>query len=430
MKSLALWQKLEYTDMNPGLGRIRVFLKEIGDPQECYWSVHIAGTNGKGSTAVMIASMLETAGYKTGLYTSPHLVSLNERMRVNSKEIASPRLEVLGKEYYALAKKFKLTFFEFITALAFIYFKEEKIDIAVLETGLGGRFDATNIIKRPAVTVITGIDYDHTDILGDSIAKIAMEKAGIIKEGCPVINGAGRKITLKVVSSTAKRSGSEIWIAGRDFKTKGVKTNWTKCMQYISYCDKFGKINIQVPLLGKYQVNNAGLAVAAARILDKNGFRLSNAAIKEGLRKSKWPGRFDVRRLRLNGKDRTIILDGAHNPGGIKVFSESFKESVWAEKPFNVIFGVLKDKDYKKIAEEILKLDGKVVIVPVRSARTIDVQDLRKVFLRIDSKHEVSVSGSLREALGQTTGTTVVVGSLYLVGEALQIIKKGEQNHG
>ena len=409
--------------MKPGLASITGFLRDAGNPQESYRTVHIAGTNGKGSTECMISRILEKAGYRTGLYTSPHLVRLTERISVDSKQPGRAVLERLAKKYYSLAKKHSLTFFEFITALAFIYFREQKVAVAVLETGLGGRFDATNVVKSPAVSVITDIDYDHTEILGASLSRIAGEKAGIIKPGCPVISGVENTAAKKVIERFAGKCGSELWEFKADFCSSASRTDWKKACQHFTYRDKKGAVRIELPLLGEYQVKNAALAAATARMLATEGFGIPGKAVRDGIGAVRWPGRFDVRRVRLSGKNKTVILDGAHNPGGIKMFSRSFKKSIWAKRPFDVIFGVLRDKNYTEIAKYIAGLGEKIILVPVRSERTLGTGSLKEVFNGLHLKNNVSVEGSLRKALVKTGNTVVVTGSLYLVGEALKIME-------
>ena len=430
MRKLDLWQKLEYTAMRPGLERIKAFLKEAGNPEKSYKIVHVAGTNGKGSTAAMIAKVLEASGYRTGLYISPHLVSMTERISVNSKEISAKVLHGMSRKYFSLAKKHSLTFFEFITAIAYIYFKEQKIDAAVLETGLGGRFDATNVIERPAVTVITSIDYDHTEILGRTISRIATEKAGIIKCGSPCVCGAENKSALKVIERKAEDSSSDIWEVNRDFKAEPLATDWKRVNQSIVYKDKYGSLKIDLPLLGNYQIRNAGVAVAALRALGRSGLKISEKAIKKGIKAVKWQGRFDVRKISSGAEAKTVILDGAHNPEGIRSFMSSFKKSAWAKKPFDIIFGVLKDKDYRNIVKEISNSGAeRIFIVPVKSSRALGISDIKRQFGVFQSESRVVALPSLGVALKQLGQTAVVAGSLYLVGEAMKIINhKGEKN--
>jgi len=420
-KELDLWQLSEYTAMKPGLERIKAFLAAIGNPEKRFKAVHIAGTNGKGSTAIMIASILESAGYKTGLYISPHLVRLNERISVNSRQIDSKRLADIGGRYYGLAKKYNLTFFEFITAIAFIYFTERNIDIAVLETGLGGRFDATNVIESPLIAIITGIDYDHTQILGKTITEIAGEKAGIIKQKCFVLSGAENKAASCIIRKAAEKNKCVFWEIKKDFKNKYIKTDWKCCTQYVRYSGAGLDISLRVPLLGIYQRKNSSLAAAAAQMLNELGFLITDKAVVNGIANAKWPGRFDVRQAEVNGCNRTIILDGAHNPQAMSSFVSSFKESRWAEKSKNVIFGVLQDKDYIRVAKEALKLGGSFMLTPVKSRRTLDKAELETMFKTVCKNNSFAVTGSLEEALSKTDESVIVItGSLYLVGEALK----------
>lgn len=425
MKSLDLWQLNEYTDMKPGLERIRAFLSELGGPQKSFKAVHVAGTNGKGSTAMMVSKILEAAGYKTGLYVSPHLVRMTERVRVNSKEISARRLEMLGRRYFKMAEGHKLTFFEFITALAYIYFSEEKIDIAVLETGLGGRFDATNVIDKPLVSVITDIALDHTAVLGKTIAAIAKEKAGIIKQGAPVVSGASNPAASSVIRAAARSRGCAVAEYGRDFGYKHLRTDWKRSKQFIEFKGRGKKIELVLPLLGEYQPKNCSLAAACAQTLNREGFSMPDKAIVNGVKRAVWPGRFDVRRVRLSGKAKTVILDGAHNPQAMDSFVRSFKESIWSKRSFDVIFGMLKDKDYSAAAKAVSKIGGNIIAVAVSSKRALEPGKLLKALSARRTKGAITSARSLKEALGRTVSDTVVItGSLYLVGEALKYLDK------
>jgi dihydrofolate synthase/folylpolyglutamate synthase len=427
-KRLDLWQQIEYTAMKPGLSRIKAFLAAIGNPEKSFKSVHIAGTNGKGSTAMMIANIIESAGYKTGLYISPHLISINERISVNSRNISAERLEELGNKYYELSKKHGLTFFEFITAITFVYFAEKKVEVAVLETGLGGRFDATNVIEKPLLSIITAIDLDHTKILGKTIPLIAKEKAGIIKYKCNVISGAENKNAALVVRNAAKNNKSDLWEIDRDFKYKYIETDWKNKTQVIAYSGLGRVIKLYVPLLGQYQRKNSALAAAAAQMLKRSGLLIPETAIVKGITNSRWPGRFDVRSVIISGRRKTVILDGAHNPQAMDSFVSSFKESCWADKSKDVIFGALKDKDYVSVAKEVLDLGGRLIVTPVKSKRTLNRTELLKVFRTIDRNGRFVAADSLVDALKKTEADLVVItGSLYLVGEALKILVKG--NH-
>lgn len=416
------WQQYEYTAMKPGLGRIRRFLKAAGGPQRSFKTVHIAGTNGKGSTARMLASILEAAGYRTGLYTSPHLVRIHERMQVNSRPIPGEALESLAAKYAPLAKRHTLTFFEFITGIAFAYFAAEKIDVAVIETGLGGRFDATNVIEKPEISVITDVDIDHCQILGKTLQKIAFEKAGIIKKGRPVISGVTRPAARRVIRKVARENGSPSSELGKDF-TAGVRgVKWEEGRQRIFFRSGSGCRELDLSLLGPHQARNCALALAAAECLSVGGLSIENEAVKRALARVSWPGRFDVKMVRLGGKKAVIVLDGAHNPGGMRRFAETWKQSIWGRKKRAFVFGVLADKEYGEMAGILAPLADRVILVPAASSRNADVSKVAGQWGRFLAPDKIETADSVVAGLrrGARDGVCAVTGSLYVIGEAIR----------
>ncbi|OGS24390.1 MAG: hypothetical protein A2314_07850 [Elusimicrobia bacterium RIFOXYB2_FULL_50_12] len=422
MDTLEQWQHREYTGMKPGLERVRRFLKRIGNPQECFKSVHIAGTNGKGSTARILSSILQGSGYKTGLYISPHLYSITERIQVNGLPIGRHELETLSCRYRALAKDCKLTFFEFITGLAFIYFSAMDVDIAVLETGLGGRFDATNVITNPLASIITDVDYDHRHILGDTLAEIAGEKAGIIKNGCPVISGAGRPAASNVIRREARTKDAPFFELGRDFNAKPIRTAWTRRCQVIRYDGTKRHFSFRLPLLGNFQLRNSAMAIAAAEQINLQGLNLN---IDFGnISTTGWNGRFDVRLVSSGGKKRTFILDGAHNPGAMRAFTGTWKQSPWGKRKQTFIFGMLQDKDAPAILRHLAPAVSNVILTPVSSPRTMTTGRLYKLWRRWLPHENIQLATSAAEAirLASAQRVTAITGSLYLVGEILKII--------
>ncbi|MCX5782522.1 MAG: bifunctional folylpolyglutamate synthase/dihydrofolate synthase [Elusimicrobia bacterium] len=428
---LDLWQKNEYLKMKPGLERIKIFLQRIGSPQKSLNIVHVAGTNGKGSVSKMIASVLSASGYKTALYTSPHLVNIYERIEIDGNSIDEDDLNRLAKRYYKLAKKAGLTFFEFITAVAIVYFKENKVDIAVLETGLGGRFDATNIFEKPLVNVITEIGYEHTEILGNTIEKIAKEKAGIIQECCPVVSGVENSQAKNIIKGVAKTKNAPLIQLNKDFKYKINKIDWKNKVQKVFYKSKYLKENVSLSLLGEHQAKNCSIALAALEVISKNGFKINFKKASKILNKVHWPGRFDIRKMKFEDKVKTLILDGAHNPSAIKAFVKTFISSPWGNEKVAVLFNVMKDKDYKSMVKILLPIVKKVILLPTGLKREISINKLSSLWKKYIGKRNVINLESLKDVLCKLKDENIflVCGSLFLVGKLMKEIKLLEKEN-
>ncbi|OQA92608.1 MAG: Folylpolyglutamate synthase [Elusimicrobia bacterium ADurb.Bin231] len=380
-----------------GLGRIKNFLTYLGCPQDAARTVHVAGTNGKGSVCAFITSILRSAGYKTGLYISPHITSLRERIQVNGSEISKKEVSAFVDKYRSAASSFQLTYFEFITAMAFWYFKKCNTDYNVLETGLGGRLDATNIVKRPVVSVITNVSFDHTKILGASIEKIAFEKAGIIKKNVPVVTAAEGK-ALSVIKKIAADKKCRICAAAQ---LDG---------------------NVIVPLRGAHQIVNAGTAVSVARVLG-----IAERQIKSGIENVRFAGRFDVRIIKYRGSDVAIIFDGAHNPAASQALSAALKEYLRGEK-ICFVFGVLADKHFKKIVKNLSDRVSMVVVAKPDNPRGAACQTICREFAFYMSRDKIysgkSVSHALVKAIKQLDARKIcITGSFYTVSEGLQCLK-------
>jgi len=384
-RSIRYLESLHSRGIQLGLDRVEELFHKIGDPQKSFHSIHIAGTNGKGSVAAMLSSILYQAGYKVGLYTSPHLVEYTERVRINEKDISkskySDALETVRKGLKRL-KGVKLTEFEVLTAAAFLLFKQEKVDIAVVEVGLGGRLDATNVI-HPELSIITNIGLDHTDLLGHTLQKIAKEKAGIIKKGVPLLTG--EKKVWKLLRYICNKRGARFIRAGH-FRAGNV------------------------PLQGAHQVENARIALAAVKILNRSGFKISASQARAGLKHTRWPGR-----LQIISKKPLIILDGAHNPAGAHELNRYLGRT---EKKFTMIIGMQRNKDIKKFIGEIKPNTKRFIVVSSThpNAAPADLV-IRKAGLKNASKGR-DLRSALRSALsyGDPIG---ISGSLYLVGDVL-----------
>ena len=407
---------LENMGIKLGLSRVRELLHELGDPQNRYRSVHVAGTNGKGSVCAMTASILQASGIRTGLYTSPHLVDFRERIMIDGEMISESEVVDLAREVREVGDRSAdsadrpLTFFEVTTAIAFLYFARKGVQVAVIEVGMGGRLDATNVIT-PDVCVITRISKEHVQYLGDTVAKIAYEKAGIIKSGVMVITAEDQPDAIKVLDSIARDKGTYLSLAGVDFEfhLKGDDRSGIAV-----HLDSIGRV-VQLPLLGEYQASNAAMACETALELRKRGLRISEETIAEGLSKVVWPGRLEVIQ-----DSPLVIFDVSHTPEGAKVAVEELLKIKRGHT--TVVLGVLNDKDLDGIAQEFAKVSDAVIASMPRTSRAFTAEQVRDVMVRYCG--DVSINDDVGESLGLALGrsekgdTVIVAGSLYTVGEA------------
>ncbi|MDR1474804.1 MAG: bifunctional folylpolyglutamate synthase/dihydrofolate synthase [Endomicrobium sp.] len=411
----------EYSGMKPGLSRIKKFLKDVGNPQDSLKSVHIAGTNGKGSTAVFISEILKAAGYKTALYTSPHLININERISINGENISEEIFKDLSGKYIDKAKKYRLSYFEYLTSLAFIYFTLARVDVAIIETGLGGRFDATNIIKRPLACVITSIAKDHQELLGNTIENIAFEKAGIIKKDCDVVCGKLPKKAEIII-----KSKSIPCMYGKKFKSDNISITCTPSQKFDYKSKSLNLRNIEIQMLGLHQVINASVAVCVSELLSRKRFLISQTAIKQGLKNSFWPGRFDIKNLLIDDKSFKIIIDGAHNTQGLNAFFDTFKKLGFAKEKRTFIFAAMKEKEHKQMAKKIVPFAKKIVLPYIKNDRAVNPIDLKKEFSKYISEENLFVAGCVDKALHMVDNGELglTIGSLYLAGEVLTTVQK------
>ncbi len=360
---------ISWTFCKPGLDRIAQLCEKLGHPERELKCIHVAGTNGKGSFCAMTASILKAAGYTTGLYTSPFIRTFNERMQINGENIADEELA----EITALVRPFadsmedKPTEFELITAIAFEYFHRHNCDVVVLETGMGGRLDSTNIIQTPLLSVITGIALDHTAFLGETVQAVAREKAGIIKAGIPALFGGEDETAAKVIAETAKARGSRFY---RTDYTRLADIRATLDGTCFDYKDRK---NVGIRLLGLYQPKNAALVLDAVDILRKNGMEIPEDAVLQGLMNAVWHARFEI-----VGRDPLVIFDGAHNPQGIEQAVNSVKQYFNGEKVY-LLTAVLKDKDYTGIANMLSEIAARAFTMTPDSPRALDAADYAQV---------------------------------------------------
>ena len=359
---------ISWSFCKPGLERIGALCEALGNPQDRLKFVHVAGTNGKGSFCSMLSSILTAAGYKTGLYTSPYIKVFNERMQINGKNIENERLVELTERVRPVADAMtdKPTEFELITAIAFLYFAEAECDVVVLEAGMGGRLDSTNIISSSLLSVITGIALDHVAFLGDTVEKIAAEKAGIIKPGSPVLFGGEDISAERVIAGRAAELGSDF------SKTDRTQLTVKEAILDGTVLDYKERRDLEIKLLGLYQPKNVSTVLDAVDILKSRGLIISDAAVKDGLLRAKWPARFEI-----ISENPLIIFDGAHNPEGITVATESIAH--YFNDKVTVLSGVLKDKDYNFIAGELSKIADSAFTITPDSPRALSATEYAEI---------------------------------------------------
>jgi len=411
----------EYESMRPGLLRIKKFLKKIGEPQDKLKVIHIAGTNGKGSTAAFIFEILKAGGYKAGLYTSPHLIDVNERIKIDDKNISKEIFDTLLDKYLEKAIEYKLSYFEYLTVLAFIYFADQRVDIAVIETGLGGRLDATNVVKKPLICVITSIAKEHQEILGAEIREIALEKAGIIKKGVCIVCGRLPEKAIVVIEKRANPYRYE-----KDFKTTNnkIKGIYGQEFDYVSESTKLQ--NIEISLLGRHQLVNASIAIFVAELLNKKGYDLDETHVRTGLKNTIWQGRFEVRKVKYKGKNFELIIDGAHNIQGINAFFKTFKQLGFSKKKRIFIFAVMREKKYKYMVKKIASFAKKVVLLKINNDRALESGVLRREFSKYIGRNSICTADSVENAYDMISDgeTAAAIGSFYLAGEILKHINE------
>jgi dihydrofolate synthase/folylpolyglutamate synthase len=401
-----------------GLETIKRILSALGNPHENFTSIHVAGTNGKGSVASALSSILHESGYKVGLYTSPHLVRFNERICINNCQISDADVV---KSYKAVQQVHhgdrSPTFFEFATAMALYEFGRQKVEWAVIETGMGGRYDATNIIT-PAISIITNVSMEHRDYLGNTLAQITREKAGIIKQRTPVVTAVKQKQAQSVVQRVAHKKSAPVFMLGKNFTVRRNRTG------YFSY---YGIENtwhdLQTPLLGHYQVQNAALALAASELLNKLKAEISFKSIKNGLTKTRWPGRLEI----VSDKP-LVILDGAHNLIAARNLSK-FLAANLVNRRIILVVGILDDKPYAPMLKSLLPVCSRAIITRAKTDRALPTQKLYATAKKIisDVTTVADVAKAAKHAI-ETAGPDDVVciaGSLYVVGEAKEAIEKG-----
>jgi len=404
------------------LENITVLMERLGRPDRTYPIVHIAGTNGKGSTAAFLESILRAAGFRTGLNTSPHLERINERIRINGEEVSDQifaetftRVQEVIEELLAAGRlEAHPTYFECVTALAFEVFARERVEFAVVEVGLGGRLDATNIV-RPQVSVITRIDFDHENYLGHSLEEIAREKAGIVKAGVPVATAPQLPEVREVLRGKARELDATIVDTGEDFDLEREIAE-AGCARARARARAMGEaVRLAPGLPGRFQLENALNAVATARLLQARGYRITNQNIEQGIRSAEWPGRLE--RLQA-GPD--VYLDGAHNPGAARELAQ-FLEENFARRRVYLIFGAMRDKSVDEMTGILFPLASEVIFTQPGTPRAVSANQLADLAGHHAARYTVirDAEEALESALAKARSddAVFVTGSLYLVGQ-------------
>lgn len=411
--------------MRLGLDNIKKLLELLGNPQNNLKIIHVAGTNGKGSTCSFISSILKESGYKVGLYTSPFLETFTERIRVNGENISE---EEVGKIVSLIKEKIEImvsegysypTEFEIVTAMAFYYYNQEKVDFVALEVGLGGRYDATNVIDKPVVSAITSISLDHTGILGDTLAKIAFEKGGIIKENCPTIVYPQQEEASEVIKNICAEKKSKYIEC--DFKNIEIKSSNINSQIY--NCNINGKElrDLEIKLIGDHQIKNSIVALNVIEYL--NDIKITNISeenIRKGLLETKWPGRIEK-----ISENPMFIIDGAHNEEGAKSLANSI-DKYFENKNKILVIGMLEDKDIESVLDLLIPKFNRVITTTPDNPRAIDANKLKEKIERYNI--EVTCKPNIKEAVGYALEISnkddiiISAGSLYMIGNVRTII--------
>ena len=407
-----------------GAQRAELLLKDMGNPEEKLNIIHVAGTNGKGSTCAYIAQILQENGYKTGLFTSPHLVDVRERIRINNEMISKDDF-VKAYEYVEEHSSGELAYFDYLFGMAMYYYNMQNVDYVVMETGLGGRLDATNAVKNPLISVITTISLEHTAILGDTIEKIATEKAGIIKPGIPVVCSGVDRQAAKVIKETADDNGSPCIII--DENIYELKQNTYGYIDFLIHNEYYKNDCFRLATNALYQMENASIALTVCAVLKDSGVKLDDRLTKEAVSKTHWAGRMEL--LRDN-----LYVDGAHNPQGIQSFVDSVNslyENSRLDKA-TLLFSVVSDKNYDRMIKILCgcKHFRQIYVTITGGVRKLPADIIKKTFEEHMKDTAVYVFESVEEAMKKWDNRLMfATGSLYLVGDVDRALERKENNH-
>ncbi|MCO0597904.1 bifunctional folylpolyglutamate synthase/dihydrofolate synthase [Peribacillus butanolivorans] len=406
--------------MNFGLSRMETLLTKLGNPQEGLKYIHIAGSNGKGSTLHYIKEILLAEGIRVASFTSPYLIRMNEQLKINTDEISDNDFVAAFQELWPIVQEMDSagngpTQFEILTAMAFSYFSKKEVDLVLMETGLGGRLDTTNVIQ-PLLSIITSISLEHTNILGNTLAEIASEKAGIIKSGAPIISGVTAEEPAKVIEEKAASADVPYYQLGRDFYVNDVKQSKHGQSFSISL-DNRSIRNIDLQMLGRHQIDNAALAVAAVMLVIEG---IDEKSIRKGIGEAKWNGRFEK-----ISDEPLVIIDGAHNPAGIEVLIETLKTH-YPDYTYRFIFSSFRDKDYSQMLHMLEKEAIEIIITEFNHERAADAEKLYKQCSHENKSIDKDWQSAIRKGR-QNTGEKeilVITGSLYFLSLVREFISE------
>lgn len=411
---------LQWHGIKLGLDNPRTLLQRLGNPQDSYDTIHIAGTNGKGSTAAMLSAMLRHKGVSTGLFTSPHLLSFTERIVVDGVQITQDEVVELAGLLRSVSDGMSPTFFEIVTAMGFLHFRARGVDCAVVETGMGGRLDATNLVS-PRVVVITPVGMDHKEFLGQSLGEIAGEKAGIIKPGVPVITAAQEPEVMAVIEARAADLGASLHVAGREFGAENIERD-AHGVVFDYHCGVGTIKRLRIPLRGEYQALNASLAIRAFELTHKP---LDSRVVLDALSTAAWPGR--IQRV---ADDPPVYIDGAHNAAAAEALAAELLADDMAGR-MTLVLGVMSDKDASGIIRPLLPLAREVIFTSAAYGRASKAGELVGVARTLGFEGNVRETASVAQAIASATtpatdaasgalAPVLVTGSFYTVGEALE----------
>ena len=416
----SLTRNLRYSAEKFNLVRMVDFMRLLGNPQNDYKVIHVAGTKGKGSTSAMLTSILNSAGYKTGFYSSPHMLEFNERIRIGDQLISNRQLVDLVNAVKPYVPKVKeLTTFEIITGMAFLYFSQKKVDFAIIEVGMGGRLDATNIVD-PLLSIITSISHDHMKVLGSTLAKIAGEKAGIIKQGVPVVIASQKKSAEKVILEAAKEKGSQAVQSNLVYRIEqGAHSLDGQEFRFIPNSNNDLGVSQSsreyfMPLIGGHQLENARTAYTALQIIKGKGFNISEENIGDGFRKIDWPGRMEI-----ISRDPLIIVDGAHNRDSFRKFRKTM-DTYLADKKKLLIFGASEDKEVELMLKQMQSSINELIITKAQHPRALEGEDIADKAKKLNIRYRITncVEDALDAALQDSDNQTVILaaGSIFIAG--------------
>ncbi len=422
--------QLQFFKIKLGLDSMNRFLTQVDNPHHNLPCIHIGGTNGKGSVGATLCSILTAAGYSTGFYTSPHLSSVRERFRINNSYISKQDFARLISTIIDVLDGNQITYFECTTTLALLWFAEQKVDFAIMEVGMGGRLDATNVVT-PLLSIITNVSMDHEQYLGDTLAQVAMEKAGIIKDGIPVVSGVADDDSGRVIKQTCKDHQAPLFLFGRDFDGVSHDSDHSR-WQYNGINNEI-LTDLPLTMKGNYQVGNGSLALAAVQLLQSQGHIITEDQIRTGLALTRWPGRLE--RFRLNNQGKIVdthsdslqfLLDGAHNPAGVTALKHALEDD-FSYARLILVWGAMEDKDLQTILQEIAPLADTIIFTRPEYERSATPEQLQAT-LPADMQKKAVLASSVEESIDKARELATendlicIAGSLYLVGAARQLL--------